>query len=150
MAARLTPPVRIALLTAVFILLVATGIGLVTGWHLQESSRPDETATALRLGQKRLFYGQIGTTPAPPLVRNLPENRKQFTIELGTTRSREQAEKLLTGFGSSGIDAWFTPLNHEGRVIYRIRTGMFPSREAAEKALVGLKTGGKAPKVTPL
>ena len=149
MPARLTPPVRIVLLTAVFILLVATGIGVVS-WQLQDPARPDETATATRLGQKRLFYGQIGTTPAPPLVRNVRENRKQFTIELASTRSREQAEKLLTGFGSSGIEAWFTPLNHEGRVIYRIRTGMFTSREAAEKAMAALQTDGNAPKVTPL
>lgn len=93
--------------------------------------------------EARFFYKSIGTgigtqPEHEPLDTTLP--RSSYTLELKVTTDRSEAEALIDALNGRGIDAYFTPLSRQGRIVYRVRRGIFPSRKEATKAALALKT----------
>jgi cell division septation protein DedD len=70
------------------------------------------------------------TTKTAPPVRAQPS---RFTLELGVTRSQPEAENIVDQLAEVGIQAYYTPVNINGKSVYRIRRGIYPSAELARR-----------------
>jgi hypothetical protein len=83
-----------------------------------------------------LFYSKIGDSPAPDPENTASEKplEEKFTIEIAKLSSRDQAELLIKDLAKIGLDAYYTPLLKDGRVIYRVRYGIFDSESGAKSA----------------
>lgn len=74
-----------------------------------------------------------------------------FTLEFDVFHDRDDAEKLIDELRLKGIEAYFTPLSRDGRVVYRVRRGVFPTRKEADHAVFAVKDlGGPPAKVVKL
>jgi cell division septation protein DedD len=96
-------------------------------------SQQDPQATASDLPP--LFYRSIGQTPADfrKNPRSGPDRtgQKAYTIEFAIATSKEEAELWLSKLHGQGILAYYTPLQRDGRVVYRVRQGVFTKQESA-------------------
>ncbi|MEY4631417.1 MAG: hypothetical protein RIQ81_1537 [Pseudomonadota bacterium] len=85
-----------------------------------------------------LFYTQIGDSPATPMAdQGVPGSMTldvKFTIEIAKFPIRDQAESLIRTLAQKGLDAYYTPLLKDGRVIYRVRYGIFDTEASAKAA----------------
>jgi SPOR domain len=92
------------------------------------------------------FYSTLGSTVAreeAALKREDPTPEELYTIELGVSERKEEAESMVAAMQAQGVDAFYTPLNHGGHVIYRIRRGLYRSREDADQAAIALRQKGQ-------
>jgi|GEM_PF-2521698 len=138
------------ILTAVSVILVGALAGLIGAlafkklpvkWYRQEKATT-ETGTE----PEPLSYTIIGDSPSPGspdatgenIQDALPENK--FTIEIAKMGNREQAETVIKSLAQKGIDAYYTPLLKDGRVIYRVRFGMFDTEVSAKAAMKSLQS----------
>ena len=81
-----------------------------------------------------LNYESIGNYPQLEESSNLLVEDKKFTLEFGTCNDKICIEKTLENLYNSGITAFYTPSEGEGKTFYSIRRGIFNSRQLAEKA----------------
>ncbi|SMF79407.1 SPOR domain-containing protein [Pseudobacteriovorax antillogorgiicola] len=79
-----------------------------------------------------LFYFEIGTTPDSDLPAALPAT-PQYTVELSSSQNEKEAQRLVKKLSMEGVEAFYTPLNQRGHVVYRVRSGIYNSREQALK-----------------
>ncbi|MBI2602689.1 MAG: hypothetical protein HYW48_06510 [Deltaproteobacteria bacterium] len=81
-----------------------------------------------------LFYQTVGKFPdleERPLLSSPPT---QFTLELALCEDKPCVNQTLEQLEKKSIEAYFTPLNNQGRVVFRIRHGIFASAATAEAA----------------
>lgn len=131
-----------AVVPVVTILLIGTlaGLGVAIGYRKipRHWFRPGTSGTTETSRPAPLFYSVIGdSNPEEPSVagpkgaEDSPLERK-YTIEIGVLDSRESAEALVKKLADSGLNAYFTPLLKDGRVIFRVRHGIFDSEATAK------------------
>lgn len=116
--------------------LFAGGVWAVLAWKILPSriGQGGLTASATRPNAD-LFYKSIGLAPqgfgSPVETEPLPA---RYTLEISSKYSQGEAEKLVEELSAQGVEAFFTPLAREGRVLYRIRTGVFNDPATAQSA----------------
>ncbi|MBM4254257.1 MAG: hypothetical protein FJ146_20005 [Deltaproteobacteria bacterium] len=92
------------------------------------------------------FYrsvGSIAASMAATKVEPKPTPEALYTVELAVFEQKEEAETLVAALQAQGNDAYYTPLNHQGHVIYRVRRGLFPTEAEAEKAALAMRGQGQ-------
>lgn len=116
--------------------LFAGGVWAVLAWKILPSrmAQPGLAASASRPASE-LFYKSIGLAPqgfgGAVETEPLPA---RYTLEISSKQSQAEAEKVVEDLSAQGIEAFFTPLAREGRVLYRIRTGVFNDPTTAQSA----------------
>ncbi|MFW7380316.1 MAG: SPOR domain-containing protein [Oligoflexus sp.] len=119
-------------------------IPLAGVWLLRQSAenRPISAARMPDTPLTPYFYQEIGTSR--PQKNTVPGASvapvRQYTIELGIVQDRARAEQAVRSLHDKGVEAFFTPINRRGQVIYRIRTGIFPQQEQAQTEANRLQT----------
>lgn len=145
-------PARKVVLSVAAVVLVGAlgGLGVaiafkkVPGWLKRDQSTSESPAIP-----DPLFYTQIGDSPVPPPGDSSDNTalESKFTIEIAKLSSRDQAESLIKNLAKGGLDAYYTPLLKDGRVIYRVRYGIFDTEAGAKSAAKSVQTkiGGMSP-----
>jgi hypothetical protein len=90
-----------------------------------------------------LGYDTIGTAVRPNSLEanNLPVNSERYTIELGISKSKENAEKILDSLAEKGFTAFYTPVQRQdGTVIFRLRFGLFEDEAEATQNVAKIST----------
>ena len=119
--------------------------------------------------EQALFYKSIGQTEAlersskdpasrPDTISNNasgigPDNGpgEGFTVEIKIAESRQEAEQVIELLRERSVEAYYTPLNQSGRIVYRVRLGVFSKRLVAEQVAAKLRLEQKvAARVTTL
>ena len=87
------------------------------------------------------FYNSIGATPALQPSKDVKFNSAQkFTVEVGYTRTRSAAEKVIDRLNQSGFPIFMTPVQlKNGKVAYKIRMGLFTNQQNAKNATIVLR-----------
>lgn len=104
--------------------------------NLFSSDTSEEIPSYLKM--EPLSYESIGNYPQIDETATSTNQDHEFTLELGTCEDKTCIEKTLENLYKSGVDAFYTPTESEGKMIYRIRRGIFNSRQLAEKAQAAL------------
>jgi DedD protein len=75
--------------------------------------------------------------PAPAVVAPAPgvlsATAEQWTVQLGSFASRDNAEGLLRRMAESGVTGFILPLEEGGKTSFRVRAGPVAGRAAAER-----------------
>ncbi len=73
--------------------------------------------------------------PPPPAAEPAPlsATAEQWTVQLGSFASRENAEGLLRRMAAGGVKGFILPLDEGGKTSYRVRAGPVAGRAAAER-----------------
>ncbi len=90
-----------------------------------------------------LGYDTIGTAVRPNSLdgNNIPVNSERYTIELGISKSKENAEKILDSLAEKGFTAFYTPVQRQdGTVIFRLRFGLFEDEAEATQNVSKIST----------
>lgn len=112
---------------------------VITGATVEESDGPP------------LFYSVIGRTPAEFVsTQTSAAASAQFTVEIGQAKTQEEASAAIAKLQAGGIEAFYTPLNRGGRVIYRIRNGVYADETLARDQRERLVKSGVIGTVTRL
>jgi cell division septation protein DedD len=86
------------------------------------------------------FYQEIGSETRRQQPTSQPPIRTKYTIEFKVLSDRTQAEQLVKQLNAKGIEAFYTPLNRGGQVVFRVRYGIFGTAESAKKERQRLST----------
>jgi len=91
---------------------------------------------------RSLPYHTIGNTKQ---IEQLPAYQAdpKYTLEFQIFRDRSDAEKLVNNLIEQGVQAYYTPLQRQGEIIYRVRKGVFESKQLALKAADSLQSDKK-------
>jgi cell division protein FtsN len=81
----------------------------------------------------------VPTTSVPPSTAARPAARGGFTVEANPTRSRSEADQLLTTLRGRGYDATIVQVQRDGDVWYRLRVGRYGTSEQATEAMRRLR-----------
>jgi cell division septation protein DedD len=86
--------------------------------------------------EKLFFYNSIGATPALENSKEIKfDKSKKFTIEVGYTKTRRGAAKVVDRLNLNGFPVFMTPVQlKNGRVIYKVRMGLFADSRKAKLA----------------
>lgn len=87
------------------------------------------------------FYKEIGTTAKMETPRKKALPAEQYTAEIFVTRHEDKAKEFVISLHQKGINAFYTPLNRGGDVIFRVRSGIYPSQKQAEDYIDTLAKG---------
>lgn len=103
------------------------------------------TAQAKKPPKKLFFYNSIGATPALSESKEIKfDTAKKFTIEVGYTKTRKGAAKVVDKLNLNGFPVFMTPVQlKSGRVIYKIRMGLFADSKKAKLATNVLRSRTK-------
>lgn len=85
------------------------------------------------------FYKEIGTTVKNQSVEQESPPDAQYTAEIEATTEIQKAQQTVTTLSRKGVDAFYTPLNRNGNVIFRIRSGVFTSEREAKRHAATLR-----------
>ena len=89
-----------------------------------------------------LFYKSIGSISSKDLNRISGRDAQmgqRYTLEIRMTKSRREAEAIVDQLAEQGVQAYYTPLQRNGRVVYRVRRGIYTSMKLAKRAATELK-----------
>ncbi len=87
---------------------------------------------------------------------------ERFTVQVSSTSSRAEAERLVTSLVGRDVPAYWSEANVGGKTVYRVRAGSFPTRDAAKEFAESLpdglrsqywvapEEGSRAPKANPV
>jgi DedD protein len=71
-------------------------------------------------------------------------------IQLGSFRSKENADKLVRDMTARGFAAFIAPITTNGRELYRVRVGPTRDRTSAEALAAQLKRVGQSGSIVPI
>jgi len=99
----------------------------------------DIRKTVVTSPEKPVFYDQIGG--ASPAIQNKSPAAEveKYTLELKLLHSKAETERYLDSLAKSGITAFYTPLQREGRVVFRVRRGLYDKLDEAKKDAENLR-----------
>ena len=126
-----------------FLTILATGITLLNKnlEAIKNSLSQNKKITPSVPQVPGLYYTMIGNYPE--FGREKPDTRTRkrtkYTIEISNFDKQRSAVKFLKTLEKKGIDAFYTPLHNNNRVIYRIRKGIFDSKKEAKRVAQRLK-----------
>lgn len=125
------------LVLGIFIICVAAGIVSSKVISLKISQKIAEKHELEKKKKTTLFfYNSIGATPAFSTHKELSftENEK-YTIEVGYTKTRRGAEKIIDKLNLYGFPVFMTPVQlKNSKVAYKIRMGLFVTKDKAKDA----------------
>lgn len=119
------------------VLIVCTAAGLVSSKIISHKlSKKLEEEKRSEVAKPQFFYNSIGATPALTTAKKLDFDVSQkYTIEVGYTKTRKGAEKVVDKLNQSGFPVFMTPVQlKSGRVAYKIRMGLFIDKKYASEA----------------
>jgi hypothetical protein len=90
-----------------------------------------------------LGYDTIGTAVRPSALdmSNAGTSSERYTIELGISKSKENAEKILDSLAAKGFIAFYTPVQRQdGSVIFRLRFGLFEDEAEATQNIAKISS----------
>ncbi len=123
-----------------FLLLLAIGISVLP--KISERNHPfkglfkDSSPAGDGLTLEPLFYKELGRYQVKD---SAPAPADMYTVAIKVTSSRSEAEELVKALRSRNIEAYFTPMQRQGRVIYHVRSGVFPSEQGATRLAADLQ-----------
>ncbi len=110
------------------ILIASKQVTLVTTKSAKQKSKKSSPSS--------LPYDSIGNASkaiAPAEDAQSPSDK--FTVDLGATKSRENAEKILENLAQKGIQGFYTPVQREnGSLAFRVRVGLYMTEEEAAQS----------------
>ncbi|MEI8026997.1 MAG: SPOR domain-containing protein [Pseudomonadota bacterium] len=107
------------------ILIASKQITLVSAKSTKPMSKKTSSSTLPydSIGNASKSIGSAEETPSPS---------DKFTVDLGATKSRENAEKILESLAQKGIQGFYTPVQREnGSLAFRVRVGLYRTEEEA-------------------
>jgi cell division septation protein DedD len=69
---------------------------------------------------------------APPAAESAPPGAGEVVIQVFSSHDREQAQKIVDRLVAGGRDAYLSPVEMDGRTMYRVRIGPFADRAQAQ------------------
>jgi DedD protein len=93
---------------------------------------------------------QAAPTRAAPQVTPAPAARGSFVVQLGSFRSRENADRLVRDMTAKGFASFVAPITSGGRELYRVRVGPTRDRAAAEALAGQLRRIGQSGAIVPI
>jgi len=124
-------------LFAVSLVLMSLSGLFIASKHLPFGSVKSTKAVLTKSSVAPLPYDSIGnTTKSIAAGMDASPPKDKYTVDLGGTESRENAERILESLAQKGIQGFYTPFQKQnGSLAFRVRVGLFPSEEeAAQKA----------------
>ena len=133
---------------SLFITLLATGITFLNKnlEEIKSSLGDSKKLPSTRHQLPDLYYTMIGNYPDFSTQKakvKLP-NKVKYTIELNHFATQRDAVKMLETLEKKGIDAFYTPLHNNNRVVYRVRKGIFSSEKEARRVAQQIKVSSGA------
>ena len=83
-------------------------------------------------------------TPRSAPATNPPAARGTFAVQLGSFRSKENADGLVRDMTAKGFAAFVAPITTNGHELYRVRVGPTRDRASAEALAAELKRIGQS------
>jgi DedD protein len=90
--------------------------------------------------------------PAPHIApaTNQRAERGTFVVQLGSFRSKENADGLVRDMSAKGFAAFVAPITSNGHELYRVRVGPTRDRASAEALAAELKRVGQSGSIVPI
>lgn len=82
-----------------------------------------------------LFYKELGQYQPKQASRSASV---VYTVTIKVSKNRAEAEAIVNDLATKGIEAYFTPMQHKGRVTYHVRSGVFPDEATAKQLAIQL------------
>ena len=123
-------------LASALVILSLSGI-LIASKHLTLATVKPASPISKKISTSTLPYDAIGNaSKSNASVEETQSPSDKFTVDLGATKSRENAEKILESLAQKGIQGFYTPFQREnGSLAFRVRVGLYRTEEeAAENA----------------
>ena len=135
----------VAILGVLMITIAAVTFGGTKLLQLVRATTTTKDSAERSAGDRAIFYSSLGATPADAsqAASDAAEIAPQYTIEVKIAKSRDEAEAELRRLANLGITAYYTPLQRQGRVVYRVRRGVFKELPDAELAAREMTTNLK-------
>jgi DedD protein len=103
----------------------------------------------------------VAAAPAPavpaaePAPRTAPATnqhaeRGTFVVQLGSFKSKENADGLVRAMTAKGFAAFVAPITSNGHELYRVRVGPTHDRASAEALAAELKRVGQSGSIVPI
>ncbi len=119
-------------LAVTLVIMSLSGV-LIASKHLTLASAKPASPISKKISTSTLPYDSIGN--ASKTIASAEENLSpsdKFTVDLGATKSRENAEKILESLAQKGIQGFYTPFQKEnGSLAFRVRVGLYKTEEEA-------------------
>ncbi len=96
--------------------------------------------------QERAAASSVAPATKPPTA---PASGT-FVVQLGSFRSRDNAERLVRDMTAKGFATFIAPITTNGRELYRVRVGPTRDRAAAEALASQLKRQGQSGSIVPI
>lgn len=116
---------------AIFTLFFTVIVGVFYTWNRMapETSR---TTAEQKPNMTSYFYKLIGDFDLSTMrVSHENLSEAKYAVEIKTTNSNSEAEKLLDMYQNLPFDMYFMPTVTDGKILYRVRSGLFDSAEKA-------------------
>jgi DedD protein len=101
------------------------------------TARPAPKTTGQTGGERSVSHAK------PPASAHRAAPSEEYFVQIVSTSSHTEAEKLARRLKSRSYHAVIAPLEVGRKKVYRVRVGPYPSREAAERAAAHLKRDAK-------
>jgi len=104
----------------------------------------------------------VATAPSPPApvaepaprttapATNQRAERGTFVVQLGSFKSKENADGLVRAMTAKGFAAFVAPITSNGHELYRVRVGPTHDRASAEALAAELKRVGQSGSIVPI
>ena len=93
--------------------------------------------------EQTLFYKTIGQYKSPQKNNQHIKLENQYTLEFDIQNSQKEALELIDHLAKKGVTAYYTPLQKNGKVIYRVRKGVFANMKEAKSIAQKMKNKQK-------
>lgn len=128
---------RIICTLFVFLLVLSGGIWVMHHRPLTIQQKPISSTppSAQQEKPKWLFYNSIGDNPPQKLVSDFEQSnptQRLYTLEVKIVKDLNVAQRTVDQLQKKGVEAYYTPLQNNGQVIYRIRVGAFVNKNSAD------------------
>jgi DedD protein len=128
-----------------------------------ESAAPAVAAPVVATAPSAAPATPPAATPTPPPVQApaphieaqkpapaAPVERGSFAVQLGSFRSRENADGLVRDMTAKGFTAFIAPTKTGGHELYRVRVGPTRDRAQAEALAAQLRRVGQSGSIVPI
>ena len=97
-----------------------------------------------------LFYREVGGAPSTSQPQSKISYRQTFALETSVHAHQPKAEYDVDRLSAKGFQAFYTPYQKGGRVVYRVRVGIFGKKQEAVTAQKTLTEAGFSSRIISL
>ena len=144
---------RILIAFGVFVAALCTLLYLGFAMKFQPVENKDTSgATSTAALPAPLFYKSVGTAQkAGESLQKTKHLASRYTLEFKVVRERAEAEQEVDRLIDQGVQAFYTPLQNKGHVVYRVRRGVYDTLVLAKREAKRLSSVKKLQtKIIPL